>query len=203
MLDDYAFVISAFIDLYQATFDEQWLNKAELLTDYTINHFFDANSGMFYYTHNEQSNLISRKMEISDNVIPASNSEMAKNLLFLGNYLCNEDYIDKSRQMVVNVQGEIYKTPHFYSNWGIVESYFIHPPYEVTILGNDHEKIGKEMDAHYLPQVLFMGGKEEGNLELLQNKLVEWQTTIYVCQDKMCKLPVTEVAKALKQLNSN
>ena len=65
MLDDYAFVISAFIDLYQATFDEQWLNKAELLTDYTINHFFDANSGMFYYTHNEQSNLISRKISRS------------------------------------------------------------------------------------------------------------------------------------------
>lgn len=203
MLDDYAFVISAFTDLYQATFDEQWLQKSELLTDYTINHFFDTGSGMFYYTHNEHSNLISRKMEISDNVIPASNSEIAKNLLFLGNYLYREDYINKSRQMVVNVQEEIHENPHFYANWGIVESYFIHPPYEVAILGNDHEKTRKELDTNYLPQVLFMGGKNEGNLELLQNKLVEGQTTIYVCQEKMCKLPVTEVSKALKQLDSN
>jgi len=142
-------------------------------------------------------------MEISDNVIPSSNSEMAKNLLFLGNYFYKEDYIDKSRQMVVNVQQEIHKNPHFYSNWGIVESYFIHPPYEVAILGNAYEKIRKELDTNYLPQVLFMGGKNEGKLELLENKLIDGRTTIYVCQDKMCKLPVTEVSKALKQLNSN
>ena len=203
MLDDYAFVISAFIDLYQADFNEKWLQKAEELTEYAVKHFFDTSSGMFHYTHSEHSNLISRKMEISDNVIPSSNSEMAKNLLFLGNYFYKEDYISKSRQMVVNVQQEIHKNPHFYSNWGIVESYFIHPPYEVAILGNDYEKIRKELDTNYLPQVLFMGGKNEGKLELLENKLIDGQTTIYVCQDKMCKLPVTEVSKALKQLNSN
>ncbi len=40
--------------------------------------FFDSASGMFYYTHNQHSNLIARKMEIADNVIPSSNSEMAK-----------------------------------------------------------------------------------------------------------------------------
>ena len=80
LLDDYSFTISAFIDLYQATFDEKWLYKANELTDYTILHFFDTSSGMFYYTPDNHSDLIARKMEITDNVIPSSNSEMAMNL---------------------------------------------------------------------------------------------------------------------------
>ncbi|MFT7614689.1 MAG: hypothetical protein ACI9J3_003672, partial [Parvicellaceae bacterium] len=70
-LDDYALVASAFINLYQATFEEKWLNKANELTAYAVDHFADEKSGMFFYTHDEHSNLISRKMEVADNVIPA------------------------------------------------------------------------------------------------------------------------------------
>lgn len=93
MLDDYAFTVSAFIDLYQATFDEKWLYRAKELTDYALLHFFDNSSGMFYYTSDDHSDLIARKMEITDNVIPSSNSEMAMNLYLLGNYFDNELFI--------------------------------------------------------------------------------------------------------------
>ena len=60
-LDDYAFTISAFIELYRCTFDENWLKKAAALTDYTLEHFFDKQSGMFFYTHDQHANLIVRK----------------------------------------------------------------------------------------------------------------------------------------------
>ena len=85
-LDDYAFTISALMEIYRSTFDESWLRKAETLTDYTLEHFLDEQTGMFFYTHDHHSNLIVRKKEISDNVIPSSNSEMAKNLFQLGPY---------------------------------------------------------------------------------------------------------------------
>lgn len=199
-LDDYAFVISAFIELYQATFDEQWLNKANELTGYTIEHFFDTSSGMFFYTHDDHSSLISRKMEVSDNVIPASNSEMAKNLFLLGTLLYNEKYVETAKQMLTNVQQEVHQNIYFYSNWGVVEAHFIHQPYEVAIVGKDFEVMRKEVDQHYLPHVLLLGGKNESNLELLENKLIEGQTTIYVCQEKVCKMPVTEVSKVLEQI---
>ena len=57
------------------------------------------------------------------------------------------------------------------------------------------------MNRHYLPDVLLLGGIDEGDLSLLENKLVEDQTTIYVCQNRVCKLPVTHVDDALKQIN--
>ena len=66
-LDDYSFVIEALIGLYEATFEEKWLQEAELLCDYAIGHFFNKDNGMFYYTSDQDPELIARKMELSDN----------------------------------------------------------------------------------------------------------------------------------------
>ncbi|MDQ6903771.1 MAG: thioredoxin domain-containing protein, partial [Bacteroidota bacterium] len=116
-LDDYAFVISALIDYYQVTFDESYLQQAKNFSEYTSKHFFDNASGMFFYTDDLHSNLIARKMEVSDNVIPSSNSEMAKNLLFLGLYFENEKYEEQSSQLVKNVMDDMRKNLGYYSNW--------------------------------------------------------------------------------------
>lgn len=201
-LDDYAFVISAFVALYQATFDENWLQKAAQLNSYAIEHFFDETSGMFFYTHNEHSNLIARKKELSDNVIPASNSEMAKNLFVLGHYFNKDTHVEMARQMLVNMRDDVHKNLYFYANWSQLEAYLVSEPYEVAILGNDAIEKRHEFSQQYLPNVLYLGGKKEGNLELLENKLNKGQTTIYVCQNKACQLPVTEVKKALSQIKS-
>ncbi len=200
LLDDYAFTASAFIELYQATFDEKWLIEAKKICDYTLAHFYDEKSGMFFYTHNQYADLISRKMEITDNVIPASNSEMAKNLFIVGQYFYNEEYISKARQMLVNVKDDLQNNISFYSNWGSLEIFFVSPPYEVAILGTESAAMRQKMDENYLPHILFSGGVQEGSLPLLENKLVAGQTTIYVCQDKTCKKPVNEVEKALQQI---
>ena len=56
------------------------------------------------------------------------------------------------------------------------------------------------MDNNYLPDAIFLGGKNEGTLNLLEDKLVSGQTTIYVCVDKTCKIPVTESEDALQQM---
>ncbi len=203
LLDDYAFTVSAFIELYQATFDEKWLIEANKITGYAVEHFYDANSGMFFYTHNEHASLISRKMEVVDNVIPASNSEMAKNLFVLGLYFYSDDYISKARQMLVNVKDDVQKNIAYYSNWGLLETAFVEPPYEVAIIGNQYSEMRKKIDENYLPDVLLSGGSNEGSLPLLENKFVDGQTTIYVCREKICKRPVTELSKALEQLRTN
>ncbi|MCP5050219.1 MAG: thioredoxin domain-containing protein [bacterium] len=199
-LDDYAFTIQAFISLYQATFDEKWLFTAEKLLKYTLDHFFDSKSGMFYYTSDQDAKLIARKMETSDNVIPASTSQMAINLFLLGEYFYNEDYIKKSRQMLTNVKENLGRHGPYYANWSLLMNYFISPPAEVAILGDDWQARRKELDRHFLPNVILMGGKTEGKLPLLKLKLQKGQTTIYVCRNKACKLPVTDTRKALKQL---
>ena len=200
LLDDYAFTIAAFIELYQATFEEQWLTEADKLTVYALEHFFDNESKMFFYTHNRYSNLIARKMELSDNVIPSSNSEMTKNLFLLGHFLNKQDYISKAKQMLINVEADVQRNIYFYANWGMVQALFTSPLYEVAIVGDDFADKRKQFDEHYLPNAILLGGNTTGKLVLLENKLTDGKTMIYVCRDKSCELPVVGVEKALGQI---
>lgn len=197
-LDDYAFTISAFINLYQATFEEEWLKEAADLLDYVNLHFSDKNSGMYFYTSDIDPALVARKMELADNVIPSSNSEMAKNLYVLGQYLYKDDYIERAKQMLNNVKEDAVKNGPYYANWNILYSYLVEEPYEVAILGEEAETLRKEFDKHYLPNVFLSGGVKEGSLKLLENKQVKNKTLIYVCQNKVCQYPVKTVAEAFK-----
>lgn len=199
-LDDYAFTIDAFIALYQSTFDEKWLKEAHHLLEYTLAHFYDAKSGMFYYTSDKDPALIARKMEIADNVIPSSNSAMAKNLFMLGEYFYKDDYIHKASAMLNNVKQDAVNGNAYYANWDILMAWLAAEPFEVAIVGNDYASKRKEIDTHYLPNIFLSGGNSEGSLSLLDGKLVPGKTTIYVCRNKSCKLPTTEVSKAVEQI---
>ena len=201
-LDDYAFTISAFLELYKSTFDEYWLKKAEVLTDYALEHFRDEQSGMFYYTHDQHSSLIVRKKEISDNVIPSSNSEMALNLFQLGTYLYREDLLQLSRQMLQVVREDILQNPFYYANWAILEANMVHPPYEVVIIGENFDTIRQAFGQLYLPNIILSGGRHEGDMDLHKGKYAAGETMIYVCQDRVCKLPVREFSEAIKQIGN-
>jgi len=200
-LDDYALLIDAFVALYQVTFDEHWLNQAKGLTDYAIAHFYDEESKMFFYTSDQDPALIARKMEVADNVIPASNSSMALALLQVGTYFYETDYTNKAKIMVNNVLDDALASAPWYSNWLTCLYYLTQEPYEVAIVGPDWEEELKKFNASYLPRVWPLGGAQEGKLELLENKLQEGQTTIYVCQNRVCKFPVTRFEDALKLID--
>ena len=199
-LDDYAFMISALIDYYQVNFNEEYLQRANDFNQYVEQHFFDKISGMYFYTDDQYSNLIARKMEIADNVISSSNSEMAKNLLMLGLYFENKNYENQSAQLLKNVIDDVKKNPGYYANWAQVMALQIKPPYEVAIMGSNWKEKLAEFHKYYLPNTIYLGGVSEGNLNLLQNKLIDGKTTIYVCENKTCQLPVEEVTLALKQI---
>jgi uncharacterized protein len=201
-LDDYALLIQAMIDLYQATFDEQWLYLGKNLNDYVLKHFYDSESGMFYYTSDLDDPLIARKQELSDNVIPGSNSMMARNLFVLGHYFENSDYLEKSGQMLKNMKEQILPNPRFYANWALLMSSEIYPPLEIAIVGPDYEKLKKEMDRHFLPNSFLMGGSDEGTLPLLEFKLQDDKTLIYVCRNKVCDKPVDNVEEAIRQIKA-
>lgn len=198
-LDDYAFLAKAFIQLYQATFDIHWLNQAKSLTDYAITHFQDKKTGMFFYTSNQSESLIARKTEISDNVIPASNSEMAKVLYQLGEYFDEPSYIEQSKKMVGFTIPKISTQGPYYANWGMLLGLMTYKPFEIAIMGSDAQQKNEAMQKEYLPTAFFMGGQKE-NLPLLAYKNTQGNTLIYVCKNKTCKYPVEKVADALQQI---
>ena len=202
-LDDYALTIDAFIALYQVSFDEKWLMEAEHLCEYARAHFFNSDNSMFNFTSDIDPPLVARKSEIGDDVIPGSNSVMARNLKYLGELLYNTQYLEISDQMLTNLYATLttIEQPSFYSNWAQLFVDMAYPPYEVAILGEESESSRKIMMTNYLPNVLFLGGKSEGKLKLLEDKLQEDRTMIYVCQNKSCKFPVDDPTEALKLID--
>ncbi len=198
-LDDYAFLIGALLDFYQVSFEEEYLYKAQKIMDYVREHFFDKSSGMFFYTDDRFSNLIARKTEATDNVIPSSNSQMAKNLFILGMYFEEETYSKEAQQMLQNIKSDAVKNPGYYSHWAQVMSLLIHKPYEVAVVGKNWNQKRMELQKEFIPEAIFLGG-EKATLPLLENKFIVDQTMIYVCRNKTCALPVAETEDALKQL---
>lgn len=199
-LDDYALTSRAFIDLYEATFDEAWLYAARGLADYAIQHFYDDSRGLFFYTSSLDPPLVARTIETSDDVIPGSNSSMARVLHDLSLYFYHERYLDTASSMVRKLTGAMQQAPDpaFFANWAILTSDLVNGVQEVAIVGPDCMSRRWELSRHYLPDVRLLGGSEEGKLELLKGKKQEGKTMIYVCRQKVCKLPVASVAQALE-----
>ncbi len=199
-LEDYAWTIEAFIALYEISFDESHLYKANDLMLYVLEHFKDENSGMFYFTSDQDKALISRKMELSDNVIPASNSGIAKSLFLLGHHFGLPDYITMSSKMLNNVLGELEQYGAGYSNWAILMLYFTAPFHELAIVGKAVDEKRKSLHKHYIPNKIFAGSASESSLPLLLNRQKREETLIYVCRNNTCSAPVKEMDEALKQM---
>ncbi len=202
-LEDYASTIQAFLALYEVTFDKKWLLTADALAQYSIDKFLDPESQMFYFTSKEDKEILSRSIDYRDNVIPASNSIMAKNLFLLSHHMYRDEYANLAEQMLKNVQPELEKYPGSLSNWIDLLANYRFPFYEVVIVGDDAKTLQRELTKKYLPNELIAGSIEEDNLPLLENRYVEGHTFIYVCRNNTCKLPVEEVATGLKLLESD
>ena len=199
-LEDYSFMIESLLSLYECTFDEIYLNEANSFAEYAFTHFYDETAGSFWFTSNLDPALIARKKEIQDNVIPASNSAMAKALFNLGIHFENKKFTDTASKMLHNIVKEMERYGSGYSNWAILMLNLTQDFREIVITGDSAHKKRKELQSYYLPNTLFAGSLKESELPLLLYRTAEPKTLIYVCENRVCKLPVEKVEEALELL---
>ena len=202
-LDDYGLMIKALLDLYEVTFEQEWVDLAQSLTDYVLIHFVNPKNQMLYLNSDLDPPLVSRSTEYTDNVIPSTNSTMARNLLRLGEMMYDKDYTTRAQQMFSNVYDHLKnaKQPGFYSNWLQLWLDLVHPPYEIVIVGNNAKTISQQLTKTYLANSTVLGSDVESEgLPLLKYKYVPGKTLIYVCESKVCQLPVEDVQEALEQI---
>ncbi len=199
-LDDYAFTIDSFLLLYQISFEEDWLKLSEKIIEQVIQEFFNHDTGMFHYASAKQSDLVIRQTDVTDNVIPSSNSVFAHALFLASRYFDNEMYAGIARQMVQNIIPYLRKAPSFFSGWAKLSLLMKQGPKEVVITGPDFKKSREGFTGKYLPDVIFAGAEEHSSLSLFHERFVKGQNRIYVCHDGTCKLPVSSAGQALEQI---
>jgi uncharacterized protein YyaL (SSP411 family) len=199
-LEDYAGVTEAYIALYEVTMDSQWLEISKQLVDYSVAHFYDEEKGMFYFTSNKDTKLVTRTIEYRDNVISSSNSIMAKNLFKLSHYFDAPNYRSMSDQMLKNILPDAKKYPGVFPNWlDLLENHQFNY-YEIVVSGKNASKKLIKLNQMYLPNALIAGSEKESNSYLLEGRFPDDETLIYVCVNNACRLPVTTVEKALETL---
>jgi len=194
-LEDYAHAIDACIALYQATFDIRWIQQANEWLTICHENFGDEASQMYFFT-SANTTLIARKMEINDNVIPSSNSVMARNLYYLGRYFRNHDYSHRAKTMLANVYDGMEQYGSGYSNWGMILLHEIYGLAELVTMPkvkNPHtlqkEGVPFVLAANYSDDLPFTEGKSDAP-----------DNQIMVCFEGACKLPTTDWQEARKQV---
>ncbi|MCW0484701.1 thioredoxin domain-containing protein [Gaoshiqia sediminis] len=196
-LEDYALFIQALVALFEVTADAAFLQRAEQLTETTFKQFFDPGKGIFYFSPAGKTDLITRSVEVYDNVIPSSNSVMANNLFQLGHLLGKPGYLEVAEKMLEKVGESAAQFPSGHSNWLNLALSFSDDQFEVAITGPEAIRFGRELQTNYMPNCLFCMGETE-NLPLLKNRVNKGKTQIYVCQNQACQLPVETPGQALK-----
>ncbi|MFY0594490.1 thioredoxin domain-containing protein [Roseivirga sp.] len=196
-LEDYAQLSASFITLYQVDFNLKWVEMAEQLTAKTVSLFTTDDSPLFKQSASTDQ-LFMASYPTLDSDLPSGNAQAAENLILLAElfYDSRSSWKDLAFSMIAAESNEISIAPAFTGKW--IQSLMLleNPPYEVAILGERAKQFQAALDRSFRPDIIFLGGKSEGNVPLLANKLMEGRTMIYVCQNKTCKFPTEDLEQA-------
>ena len=198
-LEDYCFVIEAFISLYEVTIDEEWLRISKQLTDYCFDHFYDETAQFFSFTSKNDEPLIANHFETEDNVIPASNSVMANNLFQLSVYFQNQYYESICMKMLKKIIPNI-DYPSAYSNWLNVLLNYSEQQKELGVCGEMALEYLSKINREYRPNLLVAGANKISELPFLKDRYVENEMLFYVCQNQTCQLPTSNFNEVLNKI---
>lgn len=212
-IDDYAFYIQALIDLYQATFDINYLEKALKFTNIAIYEFYSEKDKAFFFTSAKAEELLIRKIEVYDGALPSGNSIMLLNLLRLSKLTGDSKFADISNDLLNSLANLVRRSPTSFTQYLIACDFAYNQSYEVVIVGENLEndkiqKILNEIRTNFIPNKVVVWKEDRENTEI--EKLAEYTKmmysinnlpTIYVCKNFTCENPTNDLDLVKKYLN--
>ncbi len=207
-LEDYANLIDGLLELYQSTFELKWFDAARRLADMALRHF-RAEDGGFYDTSDDHERLIVRPRNLQDNVTPSGNGMMAKQLLRLAAYTGEARYEGAAREVLRKLSDAMRQYPQAFAESLNAADMFICGIAEVAIIGDRADAAtGEILDglwATYRPNIIAALAdadvERHDSIPLLSGRArIDGATTVYVCRNFACRLPVTTAAETLALL---
>jgi uncharacterized protein YyaL (SSP411 family) len=157
-LDDYGALANSFISLYEATFDERWINEAVRLLDIVLKEFADP-AGGFHYTASDHEKLIARTKELTDSSTPSGNGLAATALLRLGKLLGRGNYLDAAESTLTTAVPIMQRAPLAAGQMLLALGRYLGPSYELVLVGdaaNPHvATVVRTIQSRYLPRCVF------------------------------------------------
>jgi uncharacterized protein YyaL (SSP411 family) len=196
-LEDYAYFTAALIDLYEATFDEQYLRAAIRYGRESVARYYDG-QGNFYLTPEDGEALIHRPKDAMDSSAPAASSVAVMNLLRLQPFTGDDIFREVAEQCFKTYRLHMEKMPGGMATLLQALDLYLSSPTEVTLVGAVPEEWLVRLGRLYLPNLVLTGG----DYPLDYAPIWEGKTakdgapTLYVCRNFACSAPVTDWREA-------
>ncbi len=200
-LEDYAYLIEALINVYEISFEEDFLEMADEMTEYVFDNYYDPASRLFYFTAVQQKDILLRSKEIYDGATPSGNGTMAGNLHRLGIITGKKKYTQAAVAMLNNTKSLILQYAPSFGKWANALVDFAYPIHEIAVVGKKANQLARDISALFIPNKLVMATvKENDKFPLLIDKTGNGGTLIYVCRNYACKLPVSDMESFKKTI---
>jgi uncharacterized protein len=211
-LEDYAFLIDALVELYQADFETRWLRAAAELAEVMVNQFWDAAGGGFFYTGVDHEKLITRSKDTHDGSTPSGNAMAAMALLKLGHLIGRKEFIEKGRRTLQAFRGAMADSPMSMGQMLCALDFLLGPAREAVVIGrcddSETERVLKTIRGAFRPNELVVfhdpgsGAPPVDLLPMLEGRALQGErTTTYLCENQTCGLPLVGAEAVERELD--
>ncbi len=214
-VDDYSFLVWGLLELYETTFEPQYLKIAVDLNKDFVQRFWDKEQGGFFFTANDSEKLLVRQKEIYDGATPSGNSVAAMNLIKLSRITGSTELDSMASDIGKAFSGPLTQFPSAYTQFLLFLDFLLGPSFEVVVVGpkgsTETENILSHLNASYIPNkvVVFKPcGEEDSDIISIASYtkdfgMVNQRATVYVCGNYTCESPTNDPEKMLSMLRTN
>ena len=211
-LDDYAFVIQGLLDLYEACFDVDYLTWALALQKKQDALFWDASAGGYFSTAGKDETILLRMKEDYDGAEPSPNSVALLNLSRLAQMTDSAEYSQKADKTLAAFSRVLTTAPHAMPQMMAAFDFHLDKPRQIVIAGSpdapDTRAMIRAVHERFIPnKILLLADGNAGQKTLaLHNEFIssvtrlDGKATAYVCENRVCQLPATDIGTLTKLL---
>ena len=211
--DDYAFMIQGLLDLYEASFDAEWLKFAVELQETQDRLFFDEKNGGYFSTSGEDKSVFLRMKDDNDGAEPAASSVAALNLLRLAQFRDDKQRSERARKTIDAFATTLSHFPSAMPQMLVALDAALSKPRQIVIAGKkdapETKALLREVNGHFLPKtVLVLADGAEGQKYLGEKNdairamsPINGKSAAYVCENFTCEAPVTDPAELAELLS--
>ena len=209
LIDDYAFLLKASIDLYEATLDSDYLKFGKNVCHKMINLFWDNTRGSFYATPIGSVDVIVRQKNLLDGAIPSGNSVALYGMVNIGQYFNDSSILDKSNKLSLQLGEMAKKFPINLAQFLANHLILLEENIQIVIMNPNKELNYENEVINYLREMTYVNKSIyylSSNNDLIKYKNILGDSAtflpelsddfqIYICKDKTCQLPVSTLSE--------
>ena len=204
--EDYVFLCRAYLDLYESTFNEKWIDFAIATDEKAQRDFFHPDRGVYYMNAADDRGSVMSPAYSEDNVIPSANSIGLENQIRLAEII-NSDKYSQTAEIILRSHAHVLKEiPTAYTRMLNALQQHHSKPVHIVVVGApesaDTRNLLSEINSRYIPHLILCGNPGHQTKQgteyfgfATDYSRVQNQASAYVCMGYECRLPVTEPEK--------